>query len=90
MGLIGEVGSMMTLDLGEDANKVANVLNNCFDYGIKNGVADIANSELVKARQAARAAVDLVVAQVENLVAEIGLKGQEALYDALGLNEQVL
>lgn len=90
MGLVGEVGSMMTLDLGEDANKVANVLNNCFEYGIKNGVADITNSELVKARQAARAAVDLVIAQVENLVAEIGLKGQEALYDALGLNEQVL
>lgn len=90
MGLVGEVTSMMTIDMGQDANNVANVMNACFEYGVKSGAADIANSELVEARQKARAAVDLIVAQVETLVAEIGLKGQEALYDALGLNEQVL
>lgn len=90
MGLVGEVASMMTIDMGAGAQKTASVLNACFDYGVKTGVADIANSTLVQARQKARAAVDLIIAQVENLVAEIGLKGQEALYDALGLNEQVL
>lgn len=84
------VFSMMTLDLGEDTMKIADTIKDCYELGIRSGAAEIANSELLKARQKARAAVDLVIAQVEGLVHNIALEGVSAMYDALGINEQSL
>lgn len=82
--------SMMTIEMSPEASKVADKINDFYELGIRSGAADIANSELVLARQKARAAVDMIIAQVEGLVQNIALEGVSALYEALGINEQSL
>lgn len=81
---------MIEVDLGPGQQKVQDAFEQFAKYGIKNAAQDEAIAAAQAVADKTKAEVDAVIQMVEDTLQGVLLDGADALYEALGLNEEVL
>lgn len=81
---------MIEVDLGPGQQKVQDAFEQFAKYGIKNAAQDEAIAAAQTVADKTKAEVDAVIQMVEDTLQGVLLDGADALYESLGLNEEVL
>lgn len=81
---------MIEVDLGPGQQKVQDAFEQFAKYGIKNAAQDEAIAAAQAVADKTKAEVDAVIQMVEDTLQGVLLDGADALYESLGLNEEVL
>ena len=80
------MASLFQIELPPAAQKAQSTLSTAASFTIGNAASDVAMQAIQETSEKTKAAIDAIIASVENDVQNIAVEGVQKLYDALGLN----